>query len=55
MIFYVHEVENFNWRTLRYFIFTKWKCLARKLYEIIFPQSGKRLTGKLAQISYPLP
>ena len=38
MIFYVHKVENFNSRTLRYFIFMKW---TRELHNIFCPRSGK--------------
>ena len=61
MIFHVHEVENFNWRTLRYFMSTKWesfswgtlvyfmstkwKCVTREIYNISCSQSGKLQLG----------
>ena len=41
MIFYVHKVEKFNWRDLRYIFFTKWRFLAGVLYDISSPRSGK--------------
>ena len=41
MIFHVHQVEKFFWRTLLNFMSTKWKLLAGELYYISCPRSGK--------------
>ena len=34
-MFYVHEVEKFNRKDLRYFMSAKWKALAEELYDIL--------------------
>ena len=33
-IFHGHKLEKFNWRTLRYFMSTKWNVLVGGLYYI---------------------
>ena len=40
-IIHVHKVEKFNWRTVRYFMFTKYKSVTGDIYDTLCPQSGK--------------
>ena len=37
----VHEVENFSWETLLYFMSTKWKSLTGEPYDTSCPRIGK--------------
>ena len=36
-IFTVHKVQNFDWRTVRYFTSTKWKSLTGEAFDILSP------------------
>ena len=36
-IFTVHKVQNFDWRTVRYFMSTKWKSLTGEAFDILSP------------------
>ena len=40
-ILQIHEMEKFNWRTLRYLILTMYENLAGELSDISCPGSGK--------------
>ena len=41
MIFHVHEVEKVNWRTVQYFLPTKWKSLTGEIYDTSCTESAK--------------
>ena len=41
MIFHVYQVEYFSWRTLMYFMSTKWKRSPGEFYNVSCLRSGK--------------
>ena len=41
MIFHVYQVECFSWRTLLYFMSTKWKRSPGEFYNVSCLRSGK--------------
>ena len=48
--FHTDEVESFSWRTLLYFMSTKWKSFTGEIYYIPWPRIGKVLLERSAML-----
>ena len=51
-VIHVHKVEKFNWRTVRYFMFTKYKSVTGDIYDTLCSQSGKFYVEKSIIFSF---
>ena len=53
MVFHIQEMETITWKTVQYFMSTKWKTLELENSTIFLPRKLKSLNGEIYNISCP--